>query len=127
MKTTDSEFYGFTRDRYTTLEETHDRILATALTVRWRYVSTEQDWFSSFIAPRNTLTEVFALHHSLALQQTLYAMGEAVLEESPGIAEIRFSTPNKHHLPLALSPFGPEDPTEGFYQSHRPSAVPDAP
>ncbi len=48
MKTTDSEFYGFPRDRYTTLEETHDRILATALTVRWRYVSTEQDWFSSF-------------------------------------------------------------------------------
>ncbi len=120
MKTADSEFYGFPRDRYTTLEETHERILATALTVRWRYVSTEQDWFSSFIATRNTLTEVFALHHSLALQQTLYAMGEAVLKESPEIAEIRISMPNKHHFAVDLSPFGLENHNEVFYASDRP-------
>ena len=37
LKTTGSEFWGFPRDRYTTLAETHDRILATAVTARWRY------------------------------------------------------------------------------------------
>src|SRR5260370_13023859 len=120
MKTTDSEFYGFPRDRYTTLEETHDRILATALTVRWRYVSTEQDWFNSFIATRSTLTEVFALHHSLALQHTLYAIGEAVLSESPEIAETRTSMPIN---PLSLvdrSPMGLDNRNDVFYASDRP-------
>src|SRR5215469_13070797 len=37
LKSTGSEFAGFYKDRYTTLAETTDRILATSLTVRWRY------------------------------------------------------------------------------------------
>ena len=40
LKTTDSEFTGFPRDRYTTLPEDRDRILATAVTARWRYAHT---------------------------------------------------------------------------------------
>ena len=36
LKTTGSEFWGFPRDRYTTLAETDDRILATAVTARFR-------------------------------------------------------------------------------------------
>src|SRR5258708_5334633 len=35
LKSTGSEFSGFLRDRYTTLAETSDRILATPLTARW--------------------------------------------------------------------------------------------
>ncbi len=37
LKSTGSEFAGFLRDRYTTLAETHDRVLATSLVARWRY------------------------------------------------------------------------------------------
>ena len=37
LKSTGSEFHGFPRDRYTTLAETDDRILATSVTARWRY------------------------------------------------------------------------------------------
>ena len=37
LKSTGSEFWGFPRDRYTSLAETNDRILATAVTARWRY------------------------------------------------------------------------------------------
>ena len=37
LKTTGSEFRGFLKDRYTTLPETDDRILATSLVARWRY------------------------------------------------------------------------------------------
>src|SRR6201985_2492597 len=44
LKSTGSEFAGFPRDRYTTLAETSDRILATAVTARWRYASTEVNW-----------------------------------------------------------------------------------
>ncbi len=44
LKTTGSEFWGFPRDAYTTLAETRERILATAVTARWRYTSTDLDW-----------------------------------------------------------------------------------
>ena len=44
LKSTGSEFAGFLRDRYTTLAETHDRVLATSLVARWRYVQPDADW-----------------------------------------------------------------------------------
>jgi urate oxidase len=37
LNTTDSEFNGFLVDEYTTLPETDDRILATAVTATWEY------------------------------------------------------------------------------------------
>ena len=40
LKTTDSEFHGFPRDRYTTLAETTDRMLATEVSARWRHDGT---------------------------------------------------------------------------------------
>ena len=36
MKTGRSAFAGFPRDRYTTLAETDDRIMATKVTATWR-------------------------------------------------------------------------------------------
>jgi urate oxidase len=106
LKTTGSEFWGFPRDRYTTLSETRDRILATAVTARWRYTGTELDFDALFASVRTTLLETFAGTHSLALQQSLYAMGEAVLEAHDQVAEVRMSMPNKHHFLQDLSAFG---------------------
>src|SRR6185312_3434641 len=80
LKSTGSEFAGFLKDRYTTLPETTDRILATSLTARWRYVGADVAWDDAFAQVRRILLEQFALVHSLALQQTLYEMGKAVLE-----------------------------------------------
>jgi len=120
MKTTDSEFHGFPRDRYTTLEETHDRILATAVTARWRHRPTDLDWRPSFHLARSTLLAAFATHHSLALQQTLYAMGEALLEATREIVEVRLSMQNKHHFTVDLAPFGLTNEQEVFYASDRP-------
>ena len=37
LKTTGSGWEGFLRDRYTSLPETTDRILATIITARWSY------------------------------------------------------------------------------------------
>ena len=110
LKTTGSEFWGFPRDRYTTLAETRDRILATAVTARWRYTGTDLDWDATFDVVRTTLLETFAATHSLALQQTLYAMGEAALERCPDVAEVRLSMPNKHHDLADLSAFGLDNP-----------------
>ena len=115
LKTTDSEFHGFPRDKYTTLKETTDRVLATAVSARWRH-----DGGASFEDARRALLETFTTHHSLSLQQTLYAMGSAVLAECPSVAEIRLSMPNRHHFVVDLSPFGLSNDNEVFHADDRP-------
>jgi urate oxidase len=120
LKTTGSEFWGFPRDRYTTLAETRDRILATAVTARWRYTGTEVDFDVLFAGVRTALLETFASTHSLALQQSLYAMGAAVLERHPDVAEIRMSMPNKHHFLQDLSVYGLDNPDVVYHADDRP-------
>jgi urate oxidase len=120
LKSTGSEFHGFLKDRYTTLQETDDRILATSLVARWRYNHTGVDWDKSYEAIKALLLQRFAEIHSYALQQTLYGMGEAVLEQHPEVAEIKFSAPNKHHFLVDLSPFGVDNPGEVFFAADRP-------
>ncbi|GAA3132354.1 urate oxidase [Kribbella aluminosa] len=120
LKSTGSEFHGFLKDEYTTLPETNDRILATSLVARWRYDHTEVDWDKSYDEIKGLLLSRFATIHSLALQQTLYGMGSAVLEEHPEVAEIKFSAPNKHHFLVDLAPFGVENPGEVFIAADRP-------
>ena len=120
LKTTGSEFWGYPKDRYTTLPETHERVLATAVDARWRYEPATADWAVANAETRRLIVETFATKHSLSLQQTLFAMGEAVLEARPEIAEIRFVMPNKHHFVVDLQPFGLENDNEVFYASDRP-------
>lgn len=120
LKSTGSEFHGFPRDRFTTLAETDDRILATSVTARWRYTSAEVDFDATYDGIRSTLLETFATVHSLALQQTLYAMGTAVLQQYDDVAELRISCPNKHHFEVDLSPFGLDNHGEVFYAADRP-------
>ena len=69
---------------------------------------------------RRVLIESFATKHSLSLQQTLYAMGVAVLEARSEIAEVRLSMANKHHFVVDLKPFGLNNENEVFYASDRP-------
>jgi urate oxidase len=121
LKTTGSEFTGFPRDRYTTLAEATDRILATAVTARWRYADVENiDWDTSFSEVRRILLASFATKHSLALQQSLYFMGSQVLEARPEVAEMRMSMPNKHHFLVDLAPFGLTNDREVYYAADRP-------
>ncbi len=120
LKTTDSEFYGFLEERYTTLRSTHDRVMASSVTAQWWHIDEDVDWGKSHQAAMDTMTDVFAGHHSLALQQTMYAMGEAMIDGDPSIAEVRFSLPNKHHFVIDLSPFDLENDNEVFHADDRP-------
>lgn len=120
LKTTDSEFYGFLEDRYTTLQPTHDRVMATSVTSQWWHTHDDVDWGASHQAALDTMGGVFAAHHSLALQQTMYAMGEAMIDGDPSIAEVRFSLPNRHHFVIDLSPFDLENDNEVFHADDRP-------
>jgi urate oxidase len=96
LKSAGSEFHGFLRDRYTTLEQTSDRILATAITAHWLFAGADADWTASFAGAREALLAAFAGHHSLSLQQTLYEMGRQVLAARPELVEVRLSLPNRH-------------------------------
>jgi urate oxidase len=120
LKTTDSEFHSFYTDRYTTLQPTNDRVMATEVTAQWWQTDPDADWGASFDTVLGTLSEVYAGHHSLSLQQTLFAMGSAVVDGQPGVAEIRLSLPNKHHFLVDLDPFGLKNPGEVFHAADRP-------
>jgi urate oxidase len=115
-----SEFTGFVRDGYTTLPETTDRILATAVTATWRHGTDTGDWGGSFRAVRELLLAAFVDTYSRSLQQTLYAMGERVLAHRPEVVEVRLSLPNKHHFVVDLAPFGLPNPNEVFVAADRP-------
>lgn len=121
LKTTQSGFVGYPRDRYTTLPETTDRILATAVTARWRYRqgARDLDFNGLYATVKRELLAEFSRRYSHALQTTLFDMGRAVLEAHPEIAEIRMSMPNKHHFVVDLSPFGLDNPNEVFFASDR--------
>jgi urate oxidase len=120
LKTTDSEFHGFPRDHYTTLAETTDRVLATSISASWRYAASWIDYDATYAGIRDTLLATFAGHHSLALQQTIFEMGKAVLEQYDAVTEISLSCPNKHHFLVDLEPFGLDNPGEVFYAADRP-------
>jgi urate oxidase len=120
LKTTDSEFHTFYTERYTTLAETTDRVMATEVASQWWHADAPADFDASYAAVIEAMTSAFAGHHSLALQQTLYEMGVQVLAAEPGVGEIRFSLPNKHHFLLDLAPFGLKNPGEVFHADDRP-------
>jgi urate oxidase len=120
LKSTGSEFSGFLRDEFTTLPETTDRVMATSLVAQWRFDGTELPWDAFYPRIRDILVRQFATVHSLALQQTLWHMGRAVLESVPEVAEITLSAPNKHHFVVDLAPFGLTNENEVFFAADRP-------
>lgn len=119
LKTSGSAFAGFMRDELTTLKETRDRVLATALTATWRY-DAGTAYGPAWHAARRTLLETFASHQSESVQHTLHAMGRAVLDALPDIADIHIVMPNRHHIPVDLEPFGIENRNEIFVATEMP-------
>jgi urate oxidase len=128
LSSTGSEFHDFFKDEYTTLAETDDRVLATAVDARWRHLGDarswergwEKDWDKSYAEARAALLTAFADTHSLSLQQTLYAMGERLISDVGQIAEVRLALPNRHHFAVDLTPFGLTNENEVFYAADRP-------
>jgi urate oxidase len=116
LRSSGSAFSGFDRDRYTTLPETEDRILATEVSAEWEHdgVPGEADW----AATRDTLLAAFTDHRSPSVQFTLHHMGQAVLATDPNIVRIRLT--NRHHLPFDVSRFGMEDRGEVFHATAEP-------
>jgi urate oxidase len=108
MKTTRSAFSGFPRDRFTTLAETDDRLMATRLTAIWTYDSGAPavDYDVLWNDVRGTLLEVFADHDSPSVQASIWIIAKAMLERHVELDEVRMVLPNLHHWTVDLEQFG---------------------
>ncbi|MCS0495266.1 urate oxidase [Ancylobacter sp. MQZ15Z-1] len=106
LKTTQSGWENFWTDEVTTLKPTADRMFATAMDAGWTWSSVPASYADANAAVFDAALKVFATTYSPGVQNTMYLMGEAVLAAVPEIAEISMACPNKHYLPIDLSPFG---------------------
>ena len=120
LKTANSGFSGYIKDKLTTLKETHDRLLGTLASGEWKFAADGIDHRAARSRIMDTLLNTFATHDSLSVQQTLYAMGRAALEAEPAIAEIELSMPNKHCNLVDMSPFGLDNPNHIFVPTDEP-------
>jgi urate oxidase len=123
LNTTGSEFWGFPKDAHTTLPETKDRMLATAVNASWRFrpaAAESADWDAVALAAKRTILDTFAATYTYSLQQMLYALGSALVTALPEICEVRLALPNKHHFIVDLEPFGLENDREVYYADDRP-------
>lgn len=120
MKTTQSGFVGFHRDKFTSLPEVDDRILGTSVTAEWTYndvdvAATGTDFNLVSCAIEKELINTFAGPsdvgvYSASVQQTLYDMGKSAIHKVPAISSITLEMPNIHNIPFNLEPYGfPKD------------------
>jgi urate oxidase len=120
LKTTASEWRDFHADRYRTLKDTRDRIIATKVDADWQYNTTSTDFPKAAAAIDAAILRTFATHYSLGVQQTLLAMGEAALAASSAIDWISFELPNQHRIPFNLEPFGLKFENDIFVATDEP-------
>ncbi len=120
MKSTGSSFADFPCCEFTTLPETHDRILATSLTASWKWAAAPASYTHANAAIVRAMLVPFANHHSPSAQTTLFEMASAALQECPEIGEVHLAMPNKHFLLVPLERFGMENASEIFLPTDEP-------
>jgi urate oxidase len=126
LKTTNSAFEDFKKDPYTTLQEEGDCILSTVIQADWLYTEEEAEFGPLWHGVRQMLLETFAEHDSRSLQHTLFAMGEAILNNCENVGEIHLSLPSKQFRLADLAPLGMDNPGTVFLPMDEPHATVEA-
>ena len=131
MKTTKSGFSGFARDRYTTLPEVDDRLMATKISATWGYRAGladagAVDFDAAWHAAREALLRSLAKHFSPSVQASIWIMATAMMDAEGSIDWVRMVLPNLHHWTVDLSPFGLDNPGEVFVATTEPHGQIDA-
>lgn len=121
LKTTNSEFTGYIKDKLTTLPESTDRIFATRASITWTYSEPPHSYAASRTAALDALLKTFAEHYSLSVQHTLFDMGAAALAAIPEIARVKLTMPNLHCLLVNLERFNQDNPNQIFVPTDEPS------
>lgn len=113
LKTTQSGWSHFLRDKFTTLPETDERLLATDITAVWTFHAKSSDALNavdfSKIRERAQATILEAFFgppdtgvFSPGVQYTLHQMAVQVLHSVSELSRVRLSLPNLHFLPCQL-------------------------
>jgi urate oxidase len=122
LKSTGSGFEGFHRDDLTTLPETADRILASAVRATWRWAEDSEP--NSYKAANRAIVDAmlvpFAERYSPSVQATLFEMAGAALDACPEITRVTLVMPNLHCLPIDLRPFGRTNDRTLFVPTNEP-------
>jgi len=125
LKTTGRGFEGFLRDPYTTAKEASDSVMSADINATWTYETSESEapYSAAWHGIRKILLETFANHEGHSLQHTVYAMGQAVLDNFEAIAEIRLALADNLYSPVDLKPFGMENENEVFMPAEEPRGL----
>ena len=107
LKTTQSGFKDFHRDRYTLLPDCDERCMATELSASWDYNAPVGDYAAARTGVRREICRGFfgpphAGVFSESLQETIYDAGCLALAAVPEVQSIEIDTPNLHYLPAKL-------------------------
>ncbi|KAG9482949.1 uricase-like [Eleutherodactylus coqui] len=127
LKTTQSGFEGFLKDKYTILPEVKDRCFATEINCKWKYGSYKGINFdSTWRAVKEIVLDKFSGpydkgEYSPSVQKTLYDMQVLILSHVPEIEEIEITLPNKHYYIFDLSKLGLTNNNEILQPSDKPS------
>ena len=121
LKTTESGWEGYLlEERFTTLPETHERVMAANISARWEYGSGDVNYDAVWPQVMEQVRATFTDHYSPSMQNTLYLMGQAVLGRCPDISRIWFRMPNLHHLQYNLGRFDLKNNLEIFHVDPEP-------
>lgn len=101
IKISGSSFYGFIRDEYTSLPESHDRPLFIYLDICWTYTDHNDgiDGDAGRYVPAEQIRDiahcVFHQYTTPSIQYLIYQIGLRILERFPQLVEIGFESNNR--------------------------------
>ncbi|XP_029356787.1 uricase [Echeneis naucrates] len=127
LKTTQSGFEGFLRDRFTTLQEAKDRCFCTSVYSRWRYSKAHGvDFDAAWKSVKEAIIEKFAGPYdrgefSPSVQKTLYDAQVLVLNRIPEVEEIEIVMPNQHYFTIDMTKMGLNNKDEVLLPLDNPS------
>lgn len=122
LKTTGSSFKNFYRDQYATLPDSDDRVLSTAICIRWSFAPihsfeeayTKYEFCKAYETIREISLDEFASVDSPSVQATLYTTCKRTLNKIPRVDHVYMELPNRHVFTLDLPVFKHES------QKHAP-------
>uniref|UniRef100_A0A3Q2CAG1 Uricase n=1 Tax=Cyprinodon variegatus TaxID=28743 RepID=A0A3Q2CAG1_CYPVA len=109
LKTTQSGFEGFLRDRFTTLQETKDRVFCTTVYSRWRYNKVQDVDFDACSNP------------PLQLTKSILKTEKINPKRKPSVEEIEIVMPNQHYFTIDMTKMGLNNKDEVFLPLDSPS------